>query len=278
MTNTTRTLHVAAAQVHSGHGVADTLVRIDRQAQAASIQGAQLILFSEAVVHGYDYGMTRQSIAQLAQPLDGPDAEHLCAIAQSHGLVVIAGMFESDPAANAIYNSMVIAWPDGRLQAARKHVLTPAEQSAGLTPGPRKMTVIEVGGVRCGIVICADCSIDTLHEDLRKQGADFRLCPTGGGGSMDDILHEQDLNTSKGKDHYTRCRAQVFRAEPILTKQDCPYTGFASANALGPVGDNNFHQGHCMIVDNHRVLRAQIPGTTIREHAQDQLICAKLNF
>lgn len=276
MAHSPRSLHIAAAQVHSGNGVPDTLVRIDRQAAAASILGAQAILFSEAVVHGYDYAMTQQTIASLAQPLDGPDAQHLSAIAQSHDLVVIAGIFERDQ--NKIYNSMAIAWPDGSVQSARKHVLTNIEKNAGLTSGPRDLTIIEISKVRCAIVICADCSIDNLHEDLQARHADFRLCPTGGGGSMDDILAEADLHSQAGRAKYERTRKHVFRPEAILANEDCPYTGFASANAMGPVGNTNFHQGHCMIVDNSRVVRAQIPGTTIREHAQDQLICVRLNF
>lgn len=271
-----RSLHVAAAQVHSGGGVTDVLLRIDRQAAAASILGAQIILFAEGTLHGYDYDMTRQSIAKLAQPLTGPDAAHLSAIAQAHGIIILAGMFEKDH--DKTYNSMAIAWPDGRLQAARKHVLTKSELNAGLTPGPKELTIIEVNGVRCAIVICADCAIENLHEDLRKRHADYRLCPTGGGGSIHDIITEQDLQTQKGRDHYNRTRPKVFRPEAIMPESDCPFTGFASANALGAIGNTNFHQGHCMIVDNHRVMRAQIPGTTIREHAQDQLICVKLNF
>lgn len=271
-----RSLHVAAAQVHSGNGVTDTLVRIDRQAAAASILGAQLILFSEAVMHGYDYAMTPESIASLAQPITGPDAQHLSAIAQTHGLVIVAGMFEKED--DAFYNSMAIAWPDGIVQTARKHVLTASEKSAGLTPGPRELTLIEVAGVRCAIVICADCSIENLHEDLKQRHADFRLCPTGGGGSMDDILCEKDLQTSAGKVKYEQTRKHVYRPQAIFDQYDCPYTGFASANAMGPVGTTNFHQGHCMIVDNQRILRAQIAGTTIREHAQDQLIAVELNF
>lgn len=276
MSHSSRTLHIAAAQVHSGNGVPDTLVRIDRLASAASILGAQAILFSEAVVHSYDYAMTQQSIASVAQPLSGPDAQHLCASAQAHGLVVIAGMFELDQ--DTIYNSMAIAWPDGSVQSARKHVLTQIEKNAGLTPGPRELTIIEISKVRCAIVICADCAIENLHKDLQSRQADFRLCPTGGGGSLDDILAEADLQSQSGRAKYERTRKHVFRPQAILTKEDCPYTGFASANAMGPVGSTNFHQGHCMIVDNSRVVRAQIPGTTIREHAQDQLICVKLNF
>jgi len=30
---------------------------------------------------------------------------------------------------------------------------------------------------------------------LRQEGADYRLCPTAGGGVLGDMLHESDLNT-----------------------------------------------------------------------------------
>lgn len=75
-----------------------------------------------------------------------------------------------------------------------------------------------------------------------------------------------------------RSDQRVFNAAAIFGEKDCPYSGFASANALGPVGRQTCHQGHCMIVDNRRVMRAQIPGTIVREHMQDQMIHALLCF
>jgi hypothetical protein len=65
---------------------------------------------------------------------------------------------------------------------------------------------------------------------------------------------------------------------PILSEINCPFSGFASANALGPVGNQTCHQGHYMIVDNQRVMRAQIPGTIVLEHMQDQMVHARLEF
>ena len=64
----------------------------------------------------------------------------------------------------------------------------------------------------------------------------------------------------------------------ILDEKECPATGFTSANALGPVGRQTCHQGHCMIVDHQRVMRAQIPGTIVLEHMEDQMIHARLQF
>ncbi len=63
-----------------------------------------------------------------------------------------------------------------------------------------------------------------------------------------------------------------------VSETECLYTGFASANPLGPVGEETCHQGHCMIVDANRVLRAQIPGTNVLEHMQDQMVHVELHF
>jgi predicted amidohydrolase len=173
---------------------------------------------------------------------------------------------------------MLIARPDGSGAAARKFALTAGERAARLTPGPRERTVVEIKRVRCAIIICADGGMDGLHEDLRGQGVDYRLCPAGGGGKIGDMLHSADLLTAEGRARYVDNRPRVFNAAAILDEKDCPYSGFASANALGPVGRQTCHQGHCMIVDNQRVMRAQIPGTIVLEHMQDQMIHALLCF
>jgi hypothetical protein len=94
---------------------------------------------------------------------------------------------------------------------------------------------------------------------------------------MHDMLHEKDLLTARGRRLYEENRPRVFKTEAILSRKDCP-GGFTSANALGPVGRRTCHQGHCMIVDNNRVMRAQIPGTIVLEHQQDQMIHARLRF
>jgi predicted amidohydrolase len=271
-----RTLHVAAAQVHSGGGVAETLARIERQVAAAAAVGAQVILFSEGVLQGYDYGVNRALLDRIAEPPDGPGCAKVAAIARKYGLAVLVGFFER--AAEGFYNSQFVARPDGDCAVQRKNVLNDIERNAGLVPGPAERTVFEFNGVRTAIIICADCAIDNLHERLKAQSVDYRLCPTGGGGKMEEMLHEAELLTPEGRKKYEENRPRVFKPEAILSEKDCPYVGFTSANALGPVGKNTCHQGHCMIVDNQRVMRAQIPGTIVLEHQQDQMIHAVLDF
>ena len=95
---------------------------------------------------------------------------------------------------------------------------------------------------------------------------------------MDEMLHESDLLIPEGRRKYEENRPRVFKPEAFLHDSKLTNTGWTSANALGPVGERSCHQGHCMIVDNNCVLRAQIPGTNVLEHQQDQMIRAVLSF
>ena len=267
---------MAVAQIHSGGPISQTIDRAERQISAASAVRAELILFSECALHGYDYDMTPESVRALAEPVEGPHCRKIHELANRHQISVLIGFFEND--GGSIYNSMLIARPSESLRAARKHVLTPSELFAEITPGRREREVVEINGVRCAVIICADGGMEGLSEDLQRQGVDYRLCPTGGGGKMADMLRAQELQSPEGRSCYAKNRLRVFNIAPILSENECPFSGFASANALGPVGHQTCHQGHCMIVDNQRVMRAQIPGTIVLEHMQDQMVHALLDF
>lgn len=271
-----RKLHIAVAQIHSGGAVSETLKRAERQVKSAAAVGANAILFSECALHGYDYDMTPESVRLFAEPMNSPNCMQISKWAKSNNIIILIGFFER--CGDDIYNSVLVAYPDGSRETAQKHILTPGELKAQLTPGIKERLIVEINDVRCAIIICADGGIDGLHEDLLASGVDYRLCPTGGGGKISDMLHESDLLTDEGKARYEENRLRVFKTEAILDEKECPYTGFASANAMGPVGVQTCHQGHCMIVDNQRVMRGQIPGTIVIEHMQDQMIHAELKF
>jgi predicted amidohydrolase len=272
----TRKLHVAAAQIISSGPLADTLGRMERQAASAAAVGADLVLFSECALHGYDFDMTAKSVRAVAETTDGPGCGAVSRMAERLGISMLAGFFEKD--GNEVFNSVLVARNDGSRDVQRKHVITPGEITARLSPGPRRRTVFDFHGVRCAVVICSDGGLEGLHEELRAMSVDFRLCPTGGGGDIKDMLRAADLGKPESRALYAEKRSKTFKTEAILDEQECPFTGFASANALGPAGRRTCHQGHCMIVDNRRVMRAQIPGTIILEHMQDQMIHSELAF
>lgn len=273
-----RQLHVAVAQINARAGELDgNLRRIERQVKSAAAVGVEVILFSETCLHAYD--LSPENVA-LAQPLDGPLVGQLSAMAHEYGMAILAGFLERD--GDQVYNSHAVTYPDGRVGVQRKHSLTETEKRGGLTPGPRERTVFLFNDVRCALVICADCSIPNLYDDLARQGVEYRFCPTAGGGTLFGkpipYLPEATLDTPEARDTYTEYRQYVYLPQPILSEQDCPLTGFAAANAMGFDGRGITHMGHCMIVDNHRVVRAQIPGTNIAEHLQEQMVHAVVSF
>jgi len=271
-------LHVAVAQIHASGGVSETLARAELQIAAASAVGADVILFSEVCLHGYDYDLTAASVRRLAEPYDGPGCRRVVALARKYRIAVLMGFWEN--AGNQIFNSHLVAWPDGRRAVQRKHRLTAGEHRAGVAAGSPERCVFVFCGVRTAIVICADSGMRGLFRMLHGLGVQYRFCPTAGGGRMAEMMRARDIKTPQGRRLYRRLRRRVFNPEALIRPKanEQPYIGFASANALGPVGKRTCHQGHCMIVDNDGVMRAQIAGTPVLEHQQDQMIHALLAF
>jgi len=273
-----RRLHVAVAQVHSGGSVDENLARIERQVSAAASVGADLICFSECVLQGYGYGddLTAEIVTRVALPIDSDPCDRIVAMAQKVNLTIVVGFFEV--ADGTFYNACLVAYPDGDRFCQRKHQLTETELAVGLTAGGIRRVPVIVNGVKCAVIICSDGGMDGLYERLRDEGFDYRLCPTAGGGTMAAMLHESDLDSTDGRRRYEEARICAFKSDALLDLTENQGIGFASANALGPVGASTCHVGHCMIVDNHGTMRGQISGSPILEHQQDSMIHAEIQF
>ena len=171
-----------------------------------------------------------------------------------------------------------MAHPDGRLDVQAKFNLTPTELAAGLSAGPKMRHSFEFSDVRTAILICADTGIDGLSTNLVDERIEFCFIPTAGGGTLNQMLRESALSNADGLSRYAKDRECVFQSAAIVTEKKSVPCGFASANALGFDGRAACHRGHCMIVDNNFVVRAQIPGTNVLEHQQDQMVHAVLSF
>lgn len=269
-----RSLHVAVAQINSKAGdITGNFARLKRQVRSAAAVGVEVILFAETVIHAYD--VSKENLA-LAQPLMGPIGSELLHLAKEFNLSILAGFLQRE--GDCVYNSHLVARPDGRLESQAKCNLTPKELAAGLTAGPRKRREFEFSGIKTAILICADSGIEGISTELADNGVEFCFLPTAGGGSLDQMLKESALSTPDGQAQYAKDRECVFESAAIVRDRKLFQCGFASANALGFDGRSACHRGHCMIVDGNSVLRAQIPGTNVLEHQQDQMAHAVLSF
>ena len=81
-------MRIALAQIRSGTDPAANLALVEDYTLQAAEAGASLVLFPEATMCRFGV-----PLAPLAEPLDGPWASGVRAVAQRAGVVVVAGMF-----------------------------------------------------------------------------------------------------------------------------------------------------------------------------------------
>lgn len=153
--------------------LAANLARIDAAAGEAAGGGADLLVAPELALTGYGAG---DAIRDLAEPADGPQVKQLQAIAQRHGLALVAGFAER--AAGAVYNSLVMVEEGERPQVYRKTHLYADYERALFTPGKAAAALRDFRGLKLGFLICYDVEFPENVRRLAKAGADLILVPT----------------------------------------------------------------------------------------------------
>lgn len=167
-------MRIAALQLNAVAGDAATnLHRIEQAADDAARSGAALLVAPELAVTGYGTG---DAFAMLAEPADGPTARRLAALSQRLGIAIIAGFAER--AGDTVYNSAVFVDAKRRPIVYRKsHLYGPYERQH-FRPGPPSATVFELGGLKCGMLICYDVEFPENVRRLAQAGVQLVLVPT----------------------------------------------------------------------------------------------------
>ncbi|MGW3343224.1 carbon-nitrogen hydrolase family protein [Nonomuraea rubra] len=147
----------------------------------ASAEGADLAIFPEATLTRYG-----RRITTLAEPLDGPFVSGLADSAREHGLAVIAGVFE--PGTDRVHNTAVAIDARGELKAAYRkiHLFDSfgAKESDLVAPGAEP-AVVELAGVRVGLITCYDVRFPELARALVDRGAElFAVIAAWGSGPL----------------------------------------------------------------------------------------------
>lgn len=167
-------MRIAILQMAAVPGdVAANLAQIDAAAEEAAAGGADLLVAPELALTGYGAG---DAIRDLAEPAEGPQVKQLQAIAQRHGLALVAGFAER--AEGAVYNSLVMVEGEGRPQVYRKTHLYADYERALFTPGKAAAALRDFRGLKLGFLICYDVEFPENVRRLAKAGAELVLVPT----------------------------------------------------------------------------------------------------
>ncbi|GIG38611.1 carbon-nitrogen hydrolase family protein [Cellulomonas phragmiteti] len=145
---------------------------------------------------------------ELAEPLDGPFVTMLRRAAAEHGLAVVAGTILPGGAAGAdgqprAVNAVVAVGADGEVAGVyRKVHLYDAfghRESQRLAPGPADAPplVLDVGGLRFGVLTCYDLRFPEVARRLVDAGADVLLVPAAWAAGDLKAMHWRTLAVAR---------------------------------------------------------------------------------
>jgi predicted amidohydrolase len=171
------TMRIAIYQGPAEAGsVARNLDLLEANAVQAAGRRARLMICSEMFLSGYNIG--REQASRLAEPADGPSLTRVAALARASGIALLVGYPERG-GDGAIYDAACLIGRDGRsLANYRKCHLFGALDRDMFRAGESPPAVIELDGIRIGILICYDVEFPEPVRLLALAGADLVAVPT----------------------------------------------------------------------------------------------------
>jgi predicted amidohydrolase len=275
---------IRAASVQFEHAAGDkeaNFKKIDAFIEKAASSKVDLIVFPECCITGYWFlrKLSRPQLKELAEPVfDGVSSQALMKRSRDAGIMIGAGLLEiSDE--GTIYNTYVVALPDGRSYRHRKlHCFVNGHLSSG-----SDFTVFDTPfGLRAGILVCYDCNIGENVRITALKGAQLLLAPhqTGGCRSVNPHtmgLIDRSLWDNRAEDREaieeefrgTKGRGWILRWLPARAHDNGLFLVFS--NGVG-VDDDEIRTGNAMILDPY--------GRTIVEtwKADDDMVIADLDL
>ena len=206
------------------------LAAIRRQALIAAKQGADLIIFPELFLSGYNIGDT---VRALAQDADGPAARQTAEIARQAGIAILYGYPERSHA--DVYNSARLIDRNGKPRANyRKAHLYGRYEKSCFKPG-NSLRIVALAELNVGLLICYDVEFPEAVRTLASAGADLIAVPTA---LMED---------------YCRVAEKVVPARAYESEIYVAYV-----NRCGVEGDTTYCGRSCLVgPDGRDILRAE---------------------
>lgn len=216
----------------------NNLLRICGFAEAAAKRGADLVLFPEMCLYGYDYyidkAISQDDKIRTAETIYGTSCEKIAEIAQKQGIYIVFGMAEKDSSTQetVLYNSAVAVGPKGVIGAYRK--IHPFESESLWCAKGNSPFMFDTPWGPISVGICFDTyQFPELQRYYCSQGSRLYLNPTA-------VVEETDKEGSR--------QAFINYYAPMLEYGVLCNTIFvASSNLCGTDIFNYFGGGSCVI-------------------------------
>jgi (R)-amidase len=152
---------------HNTRKVVETIGRADVAG------GTKLVVFPEATLSGFP---TRENIADVAQPIDGPALNFVRDTARRTGVAVAVGLAERE--GSRFYNTTVLIDERGEIALRYRKTHLWASDVGVFTPGDRFETRIW-NGLTVGLLICYDIEFPETARAVAALDADLLIVTNG---------------------------------------------------------------------------------------------------
>jgi predicted amidohydrolase len=169
-------VRIALCQITSSPDPKANLDLVAEYTELAGEQGAALAVFPEATMACFGV-----PLGPVAEPLDGPWASAVAAIAERTGVLIAAGMFT--PADDGrVTNTLLLTGGGIHLGYDKVHLFDAFgfKESATVAPGD-SVVVVAFGDLTLGLATCYDVRFPELFRALADRGADAVLLPASWG-------------------------------------------------------------------------------------------------
>ncbi|MFE3654665.1 carbon-nitrogen hydrolase family protein [Streptomyces sp. NPDC057579] len=169
-------MRIALCQMTSSTEPKENLAQVADLVRQAAAEGARLAVLPEAAMARFG-----GPLGVVAEPLDGPWAEGVRAVARETGVTVVAGMFTPAPDGR-VANTLLATGPGVEESYDKIHLYDAFgfRESDTVASGERVVT-IDVDGVRVGLATCYDLRFPELFRAHADAGATVSVLPASWG-------------------------------------------------------------------------------------------------
>lgn len=169
-------MRIAVAQIASRIDPAVNLRLVTDGIRAAADAGAALVVFPEASMCAFGV-----SLAPVAEPLDGPWASAVRAVADEYDVCTVAGMF-TPASGGRVRNTLLVTGRGAEASYDKIHLYDAHgfRESTTVAAGREPVTVT-VDGVTVGLATCYDVRFPGLFQALADRGAEVIALPASWG-------------------------------------------------------------------------------------------------
>lgn len=227
-------MRIAVSQLLSTTDPQRNLQAIAEQARRAADRGAGLVVFPEAAMARFG-----SPLGPVAEPLDGPWADGVRAVAERTGLLVVAGMFTPAPDGR-VTNTLLITGRGVDTSYDKIHLFDAFgfAESDTVAPGERTVTA-ELDGVGVGFATCYDIRFPELFQRLADDGAQLTVVPASWGAGPGKREQWEVLVRARALDS-TCWVAACGQADPASVGERPPGpapTGIGQSMVVSPLGE-----------------------------------------